>query len=188
MGAFLLIMAASGRSASYGLVADTSPAARPQLDTIVALADALIEAQSDKDRALLISVAGGEITLLQGLTTDKEKLRDATGSLFIERQAWRPLDALYLAANELAEGDLLVLLSTGTDQGSHYTVTQLAALLAEKKIRLHVIGFGPDDAAKKFLTELATATGGRSSFPVSASDRAHVVKEIIATLQARKGP
>jgi hypothetical protein len=51
-----------------------------------------------------------------------------------------------------------------------------------------VIGFGPDDAARKFLTELATATGGRSSFPLSASDRTHVVKEIIATLQARKDP
>ena len=51
-----------------------------------------------------------------------------------------------------------------------------------------MIGFGPDESAKKFLTELATATGGRSSFPVSASDRAHVVKEVIASLQSRKGP
>jgi hypothetical protein len=188
MGAFLLLLAALGWAGSYGLVADTSPAARPQLNTIIAVADALIEAQSEKDRALLISVAGGEVILQQGLTTDKEKLHDATGNLFVESQHWLPLDALYLAANELADGDLLVLLSTGADQGSHYSVTQLVALLAKKKIRLQVIGFGPDDAAKKFLIQLATATGGRSSFPVSASDRTHVVKEIIATLQARKDP
>src|SRR5688572_6344379 len=155
MGACLLTIAAAGRAASYGIVADTSPAARPQLDTIIALADALIDAQSDNDRALLVSIAGGEVTLQQALTTDKEKLHDATGSLFIERQGWRPLDALYLAASELAAGDLLVLLTTGTDQGSHYSVKQLAAVLAEKKIRLRVIGFGPDESAKKFLTELA---------------------------------
>jgi hypothetical protein len=167
-------------------VADTSPAARPQLDTIIALADALIEAQAEADRALLVSVAGGEIALQQGLTTDKDQLHDATGKLFIESQRWRPLDALYLAAGDLAAGDLLVLLATGTDQGSYYSVTQLAALLAEKKIRLQVIGFGPDAAAKKFLTELATATGGRSSFPMSAADRAQAVKEIIAALRSRK--
>jgi hypothetical protein len=133
MGALLLILAASGWAASYGLVADTSPAARPQLNTIIAVADALIEAQSDKDRAFLISIAGGEVMLQQGLTTDKEKLHDATGNLFIENQHWLPLDALYLAANELAEGDLLVLLSTGADQGSHYSVTQLAASSPKRK-------------------------------------------------------
>lgn len=42
--------------------------------------------------------------------------------------------------------------------------------------------------AASFLTELATATGGRISFPVSASDRANVVKEIVAMRQATKGP
>jgi hypothetical protein len=187
LGFALLFTSLSARAASYGIVAETSPAARTQLDTIIALADELIDAQADDDRALVISVAGGEVTLQQGLTTDKEKLHDATGNLFIENKPWLPLDALYLAAGELDEGDLLVLLSSGSDQGSHYSVAQLAALLAEKKIRLRVIGFGPNEAAKKFLTELATAAGGRSSFPVSASDRQQVLQEIIATLHARKG-
>ena len=188
---------------NYGLVIDNSGSLRQQLEKVIEAGKVLVSANRPDDETIIIRfVSRDKITIEQPFTTNKTDLNDALDNLYIEGGQTAIIDAVYLAAQKVAEYEnqrgsddrkrrALVVVSDGEDRNSYYNEAQLFQMLRETDVQIYTIGFvsdlskeggfitkSPQGKAKAFLERMATETGGRAYFPANTGELATVAKEI----------
>ena len=193
---------------NYALVIDNSGSLRSQLEKVIEAGKILVTANKAEDETSIIRfVSRDKITIEQPFTSSKVDLNDALDNLFTEGGQTAIIDAVYLAAEKVAEYEktrgkddrkrrALVIVSDGEDRDSYYNEAQLFELLRELDVQIYTIGFVNDlskeagfiaksaqGKAKAFLQRMATETGGKAYFPLDAGELSGVAKEIGAELR-----
>ncbi len=195
---------------NYSLVIDNSGSLRSQIEQVIEASKILVATNRPDDETSVIRfVSSDKIEILQDFTSNKTDINDALDSLYIEGGQTAIVDAVYLAANRVAEYDkvksdadrtrrALILVSDGEDVSSYYSQQQLFDLLRETDVQIYVVGFVNDlsrdkgfitkskqGKAKAFLEKLATETGGRFYFPNDVGELAGIAKEIAGELRTQ---
>ncbi|HEY6187555.1 MAG TPA: VWA domain-containing protein [Pyrinomonadaceae bacterium] len=195
---------------SYGLAVDNSGSMRSQIDKVIEAGKILINTNKPGDETFLVRFIDSEkIETMQDFTADKERLFDGLDSMYIEGGQTAIVDAVYLAAERVANykkgNDLndrrrraLVVVTDGEDRSSYYRLDQLFAKLREEDVQIFVIGFvneldreggiirkSPKDKAVDLINRLAKETGGRAFFPTSLSELNDIAREISNDLRTQ---
>jgi len=188
---------------SYGLAVDNSGSMRSQIDKVIEASKILVNTNKPGDETFLVRFIDSEkIETLQDFTSDKERLYDGLDSMYIEGGQTAIVDAVYLAAERIANykkgNDLndrrrraLILVTDGEDRSSYYKLDQLFAKLREEDVQIFVIGFvneldkeggiirkSPKEKAVDLINRLAKETGGRAFFPNSLSELNDIARDI----------
>ena len=172
---------------SYGLAVDTSGSLRSQLQSVIDAGKSIINTNKSGDETFLVRfISSDKIETVQDFTSNQDLLIDGLDSLYVEGGQTAVIDAVYLAAERLAEykkGDdndrrrrALILVTDGEDRVSFYTQEQLFARLREQDVQIYVIGFvneldkdggfirkSPRERSVNLINKLASETGGRHS-------------------------
>jgi Ca-activated chloride channel family protein len=194
---------------SYGLAVDTSGSLRSQLPTVIDAAKTIINSNKTGDETFLVGfISSDKIETLKDFSSNKDDLIDAVDNLFTEGGQSAVVDAVYLAAEHVAEykkGNMddrrrraLILVTDGEDRDSYYKPDQLFARLREEDVQIYVIGFvnelekegglikkSPRERAVSLLTRLATDTGGRAFFPESIAELPAIADSIVRDLRTQ---
>ncbi|MEZ5824941.1 MAG: VWA domain-containing protein [Geminicoccaceae bacterium] len=186
-------------SASMGEPMDPQAGERRRMDVVSDIAGAFIEGRRG-DRVALVGFAS-EAYLIAPPTYDTDAVAGFLDELAIGL-AGRRTDlgaAVGMSIRTLeaqpAEARLAVILSDGEGNAGDLAPDTAAALAAEKKIRIHTIGFGAesdagssaDSDSKSALATIADATGGRHFRARTAADLGEIYREIdrIEPVQAK---
>jgi Ca-activated chloride channel homolog len=195
---------------NYSLVIDNSGSLRQQIEQVIEAGKTLVGAnRQDDETAIIRFVSSDKIEVLQDFSKSKTDLNDALDNMYIEGGQTAIIDAVYLSVerlnqNNTAQKDLdrtrraIVLVTDGEDRSSYYSEAQLLELLKESDVQIFVVGFvkelssdkgfiskSPQGKAKSFLERLASATGGKSYFPASASEMNIIAKDIASELRTQ---
>ncbi|MDQ3490000.1 MAG: VWA domain-containing protein [Acidobacteriota bacterium] len=195
---------------NYALVIDNSGSLRSQLEKVVEAAKILVNTNKPDDETSIIRfVSRDKISIEQQFTANKTDLNDSLENLFIEGGRTAIIDAVYLAAKQVAEYEqekgkddrkrrALVIVSDGEDRDSYYNEAQLFELLRETDVQIYTIGFigdlskdggfigkSPQGKAKAFLERMATETGGKAYFPAGTNELSGLAKEIGSELRVQ---
>ncbi|MDQ2856663.1 MAG: VWA domain-containing protein, partial [Acidobacteriota bacterium] len=167
----------------YAIAIDASLSFRNVFASSLGACKLLIDSNSAGDETALIRfVSSDKITKEQDFTSDKSRLGNVLGQLFLEGGQSAVIDAVYLAVQtvgpEFAGRRAVVLVSDGEDRKSVHTVDELVKLLRENEVRVFVIGVvaqldndagsigeTPRQKAEQLLNRMARETGGRVFFP-----------------------
>ncbi len=194
----------------YGLVLDNSGSLRQQLDKIIEASKILVATNKPADETMVIRfVSRDKISIEQNFTTSKQYINDALENLYIEGGQTAVIDAIYLAAEKVAEYNkdkdkddrrrrALIIVTDGEDRDSYYTEPQLFEMLRETDVQIYTIGFindlskdsgliskSPQAKARAFLQKLATETGGKAYFPATSAELPGLAKEIASELRTQ---
>ena len=194
---------------SYGLAVDNSGSLRPQLQSVIDAAKTIVNSNKPGDETFIIRfIDSTKVELKQDFTANKDSLIDTLDDFFIEGGQTAVIDAVYLAAEHVAEykkGDdsdhrrrALVVVTDGEDRNSTYHEAQLFARLREEDVQIYVIGFvreldkeaglirkSPRDKAVNLINKLASETGGRAFFPESLTELPQIANEIVRDLRTQ---
>jgi Ca-activated chloride channel homolog len=194
---------------SYGLAVDTSGSLRTQLQSVIDAAKTIISSNKPGDETFLVRfISSDKIETVQDFTPSKDQLMDGLDSLYVEGGQTAIVDAVYLAAEHVAEykkiseGDrrrrALIVITDGEDRASFYKQEQLFARLREEDVQIYVIGFvneldkegglirkSPRERAVNLINRLATETGGRAFLPQSISEVPQIANEIVRDLRTQ---
>lgn len=194
---------------SYGLAVDTSGSLRSQLPTVIDAAKTIVNSNKTGDETFLMGfISSDKIETLKDFSANKDDLLDAVDNLFTEGGQSAVVDAVYLAAEHVAQykkGNMddrrrraLILVTDGEDRDSYYKPEQLFAQLREQDVQIYVIGFvnelekegglikkSPRERAVSLLTRLATDTGGRAFFPNSIAELPEIANSIVRDLRTQ---
>jgi hypothetical protein len=187
---------------AYCLIIDNTPAMRSQLVSFITLGQTFVENNTPADETAIITFSNRDNTTLeQRFTTKQALLLHSLDNMYAQGGAPDLLDAVYLAADMLAENagvgkpvpanHALVLLTAGANADSFYRTEQVLAMLREKHVRVYVIGFpqvlGPDAkveaAARELCRQLAAESGGRAFFPANHDEAKESAREIIGLIR-----
>ena len=194
----------------YSLVIDNSGSLRGQIDQVINAGKVLVHTNKDADKTSVIRfISSDKIEVVQEFTSNKQDIDDALDNLYIEGGQTAIIDAVYLAAQRVAENErkggdsdrtrrALILVTDGEDRDSYYKEAQLMELLRETDVQIYVIGFvndlskdsgfirkSPRGKAKDFLERLATQTGGKVYFPNSTSELDDIARNISSELRTQ---
>jgi len=195
---------------NYTLVIDNSGSLRSQIEQVIEASKILVGTNKPEDETSVIRfVSSDKIEILQNFTPNRTDINDALDSLYIEGGETAIVDAVYLAASEVAKYEkstsqddrkrrALILVSDGEDRNSYYTQQQLFDLLRESDVQIYVVGFvrdlssdkgfitkSPQSKAKAFLEKLAAETGGKAYFPASVSELNGIARDIASELRTQ---
>jgi Ca-activated chloride channel family protein len=194
---------------SYGLAVDTSGSLRAQLQSVIDAAKTIVNSNKSGDETFIIRfIDSSKIELRQDFTANKDSLIDTLDDFYIEGGQTAIIDAVYLAAEHVAEykkgddGDrrrrALIVVTDGEDRNSTYHEAQLFARLREEDVQIYVIGFvreldkesglirkSPRDKAVNLINKLATETGGRAFFPESITELPQIANDIVRDLRTQ---
>lgn len=195
---------------NYSLLVDNSGSLRQQIEQVIDAGKTLVGAnRPDDETAIIRFVSSDKIEVLQDFSKNKTDLNDALDNMYIEGGQTAITDAVYLAVERLNQNsnpqkDLdrtrraIVLVTDGEDRSSYYSEAQLMELLKESDVQIFVVGFvkdlsndrgfiskSPQGKAKSYLERLASATGGKSYFPASASEMNTIAKDIASELRTQ---
>ena len=194
---------------SYGLAVDTSGSLRSQLQSVIDAGKTIVNSNKPGDETFLVRfISSDKIETVQDFTSNKDLLMDGLDSLYIEGGQTAIIDAVYLAAEHIAEykkGNdsdrrrrALIVITDGEDRSSIYSQEKLFASLREEDVQIYVIGFvreldkegglirkSPRDKAVNLLNKLATETGGRAFFPESLTELPQIANEIVRDLRTQ---
>jgi Ca-activated chloride channel homolog len=195
---------------NYALVIDNSGSLRQQLDKVIEAGKVFVNTNKPEDETMIIRFVGRDkIEIEQPFTSKKEDLNDALENLYIEGGQTAVIDAVYLAAENVAEYEksniakdrkrrALILVTDGEDRNSFYNEKQLFELLRESDVQIYVIGFvddlsndggfiskSPQAKAKALLERLATETGGKAYFPKTPAELPGLAREISSELRTQ---
>ena len=197
---------------SYGLAVDTSGSLRSQLPTVIDAAKTIINSNKPGDETFLMGfISSDKIETLLDFSSRKDDLLDAVDNLYTEGGQSAVVDAVYLAAEHVAEykkGNMddrrrraLILVTDGEDRDSFYKADQLFARLREADVQIYIIGFvnelednkeggifirkSAKDKAVNLITRLATDTGGRAFFPQSIAELPEIANAIVRDLRTQ---
>lgn len=193
---------------NYALLIDNSGSLRSQLEKVIEAGKIIVATnRADDETSIIRFVSRDKITIEQPFTANKTDLNDALDNLYIEGGQTAIIDAIYLAAEKVAEYEkvrgqddrkrrALVIVSDGEDRDSYYNEAQLFELLRELDVQIYSIGFvsdlskdggfiskSPQGKAKAFLQRLATDTGGKAYFPTDVGELASLAKDIGSELR-----
>ncbi len=193
---------------NYALVIDNSGSLRSQLEKVIEAGKVIVATnKADDETSVIRFVSRDKITIEQPFTANKIDLNDALDNLYIEGGQTAIIDAVYLAAEKVAEYEkvrgnddrkrrALVIVSDGEDRDSYYNEAQLFELLRELDVQIYAIGFvgdlskeagfiakSPQGKAKAFLQRLANETGGKAYFPADVGELNVLAKDIGAELR-----
>lgn len=197
---------------SYGLAVDTSGSLRSQLPTVIDAAKTIINSNKSGDETFLMGfISSDKIETLLDFSSKKDDLLDAVDNLYTEGGQSAVVDAVYLAAEHVAEYKkgttddrrrrALILVTDGEDRDSYYKADQLFARLREADVQIYIIGFvnelednkeggifirkSSKDKAVSLITRLATDTGGRAFFPQSIAELPEIANAIVRDLRTQ---
>ncbi len=194
---------------SYGLAVDTSGSLRSQLQGVIDAGKTIINSNKPGDETFLVRfISSDKIETVQDFTPKQDLLIDALDSLYVEGGQTAIIDAVYLAADHVAEYKknddsdrrrrALILITDGEDRFSFYSQEKLFARLREADVQIYVIGFvneldkegglirkSPRDKAVNLINKLATETGGRAFMPTSLSELPQIAAEIVRDLRTQ---
>ena len=131
---------------SYGLAVDTSGSLRTQLQSMIDAGKSIVNTNKPGDETFLVRfISSDKIITEQDFTSNRDLLIDALDGLYTEGGQTAVIDAVYLAAERLAEykkGDdndrrrrALIVVTDGEDRVSFYKQEQLFARLREQDVR-----------------------------------------------------
>ena len=194
---------------SYGLAVDTSGSLRTQLQSVIDAGKSIINTNKPGDETFLVRfISSDKIITEQDFTSNQDLLIDALDGLYTEGGQTAVIDAVYLAAERLAEykkGDdndrrrrALIVVTDGEDRVSFYKQEQLFARLREQDVQIYVIGFvneldkeggfirkSPRERSVNLINKMASETGGRAFFPQSLSELPQIANEIVRDLRTQ---
>lgn len=179
---------------SYGIVIDNSGSYRVIFEQVLKAANEIIESNESDDEAFVVRfVDSDKIYLLQDFTSSKDDLLSATEDLFIEGGQTAILDAVYFAAQHLAENEnarenrrkVLILITDGEDRSSRYKIGEVLKFLKDEKIQVYTLGLSAGKVYKNLLEKLAKETDGKSFIAEKRSDIGATVKQLAAALRER---
>ena len=159
----------------------------------------IVNTNKPEDETFLVRFISSDIIeTVQELTSDKELLKKGLDSLYVEGGQTAVFDALYLGAEYLAKNRTdpnavrrraLILVTDGEDRNSYYTKDHLLRYLVSTNTQVFTVALTKDlqankvDKAFRFLSELATDTGGRTYFANTRADIERVSNEIIKDIR-----
>ncbi len=192
---------------NYSLVIDNSGSLRQQINEVIDASKSIVNTNRAGDETSVIRfVSSDKIEIVQDFTNDKEYVGEALDNLYIEGGRTAIIDAVYLAAQRVAEYErsndrlrrALILVTDGEDVSSFYTQKQLFDLLTETDVQIFVVGFVKDldskggfisksaqSKAKSFLEALATQTGGKAYFPDNVSQMQEIARDISGEMRTQ---
>ncbi len=197
---------------SYGLAIDTSGSLRSQISKVIDAGKTIINNNKEGDETFLMRfISSDKIEVAKDFSSDKAALIDVLESFFPEGGQTAVIDAVYLAAEHVAEykkgNELedrrrraLIVVTDGEDRVSYYKERDLFARLREEDVQIFVIGFVNElDEEKKgffirksskskavdLITNMAEETGGRAFFPNSLSDLPGIAEEITRDMRTQ---
>src|SRR5688572_7654756 len=195
---------------NYTMLVDNSGSLRQQIDQVIDAGKTLVASNRPGDETAVIRfVSSDKIEVLQDFSKSKTDLNDALDNMYIEGGQTAIIDAVYLAVERLNQNNsqqkdldrtrrAIVLVTDGEDRSSYYSEAQLLELLKESDVQIFVVGFvkelssdkgfiskSPQGKAKALLERLASATGGKSYFPASASEMNSIAKDIASELRTQ---
>lgn len=197
---------------SYGLAIDTSGSLRQQIVKVIEAGKTVINSNKPGDETFLMRFISKEkMDLAQDFTSDKGLLIEVLEDFFPEGGQTAVIDAVYLAAEHVAEykkgSDLddrrrraLIVVTDGEDRESFYTQEQLFQQLREEDVQIFVIGFvnelddekkgvfirkSPKSKAVNLINKLAEETGGRAFFPNSLTELPGIAEEITRDMRTQ---
>ncbi|HJR05907.1 MAG TPA: VWA domain-containing protein [Pyrinomonadaceae bacterium] len=171
---------------SYAVLVDNSGSLRTMIDPMIRMGESLVESNNAQDETMIVRFVGREnIETLREFTSNKNALRSAFEEMYVEGGLTALVEALYLAAREVAarrpdeaRHRALVVITDGEDRGSFYKPDYLLNYLRQHQIQVFAIGLtdavggdafsksdGGRDKARKLLNTLAAETGGHALFP-----------------------
>jgi Ca-activated chloride channel family protein len=186
---------------TYGLLVDCSGSMRSQIEHVVRSGMRIVNTNKPEDETFLVRFVSSDIIeTVQELTSNKELLKKGLESLYVEGGQTAVIDAVYLSAEYLAKKKpdanavrrrALILVTDGEDRNSFYkkdfllnylvsTNTQVFTLALTKELQATKV-----DKAFKFLSELATDTGGRTYFANTPADIERISNEIIKDIRTQ---
>jgi Ca-activated chloride channel family protein len=194
---------------SYGLAVDSSGSLRSQLTQVIDAAKTIINSNKPADETFLLRfVDNTKIETLQEFTSNKDDLIDAVDRIYVEGGQTAIIDAVYLAAEHVAEYKknsdadrrrrALILVTDGEDRASFYKKEDLFGRLKEEDVQIYVIGFvneldsekglirkSKKEQAMALLDRFATETGGRVFYPRSLADLPGIANEITRDMRTQ---
>jgi len=194
------------RAVDLGLVIDSSASVRSLIDSIIEAARLVVVNRQPKDEIFIERfISTDKIQKLQDFTSDEKVLNKALDSIFVEGGQSAVVDAVYTAANYVAEHNrnsdrrkVLVLFTDGEDRLSTYKLEKLLSLLHQKKVQIFAVGLtvdldkessptrlSPRDKAEKLLNTLAAESGGRAFFPKDKSELNDSIAQIVHDLHGQ---
>ena len=199
----VLSVEADARPVDLGLVIDSSASLRSLIESILEGARLVVVNRRPEDEIFIERfISSDKIEKLQGFTRDEDALTKALNSIMIEGGRSAILDALYMAADFVADHNrksdrrkALVLFTDGEDRASIYKLDKLISLLRQKKVQVFIVGLTLEldeqgaigrasarDKAEKLLNTIADETGGRAFFPRNKSELVDSITKIVHDL------
>lgn len=195
------------RPLSYGLLIDNSGSLRSQFEDVIEAAETIINANQTEDEAFLMRfVSTEQIQVLQDFTLSKAALQRALNNLVIEGGQTALTDAVYIAAQKLAERQkesggparrrALIIVTDGEDRKNRYKPEMLFDFLRATDVQIFIIGLvnqlGDEDRfvqkssrekSKEYIERLAKETGGRVFYPRTGDELTEASAEIMRDLR-----
>ena len=184
---------------TYGLLVDCSGSMRSQIARVVGAGMRIVNSNKPADETFLVRfVSSDKIETMQELTSDKELLKKGLDALYIEAGQTAVFDALYVSAEYLAKQKAapnavrrraLILVTDGEDRNSYYKKDQILRFLVSTDTQVFTLALTKElpanklDSTFKFLSQLATETGGRTYFANTPDDLERVAGEIIKDIR-----
>ena len=179
---------------SVGLVIDASGSMSSKMDRLRTAAMTFVQESNPEDETSIVSF-GDDVELKQDFTADTQKLSRALED--ISTTGYTSLyDAILLGAKHLQEEGshekkVLLIVSDGDDNRSHYSLNQVLESLRESKIIVYSVGLRDefddsqmfDSQGRKALKKVAEVTGGASYFPRSVSEVQQICRTIARDLR-----
>ena len=195
------------RPIDLGIAIDTTGSFRRILGAAIQAAQLIIINRRPEDEIFIERfISSDKIEKMQDFTTDKNMLLQALDTLYVEQGQTAVIDALYTAANYVAEHNkavtgrrkAVVIITDGEDRNSYYNSEKLFELLREKKVQVFVLGIlvdlderpgymrgNPRDKAEKLLKNIAEESGGRVFFSRDGKELLEATKQIILDLRGQ---
>ncbi len=186
---------------AFGLVVDSSGSMRTDINRVVDFGRLVARGAGPDSAGFVVRfVASDNIRVTQELTGDWRALEAALEDIFIEGGQTAINDAVYLAAERVAQYRKaektprrysLVLVTDGEDRASFYKDEDVYAELREAGARVFVIGLVQDkyqwttpEKAKQYMRRLASASGGSAYFWRKGDDLAPVAQRVLEDMGA----
>lgn len=191
----------------YGLALDKSGSYRVAFPLAIETCRAVIKSNLPDDQTLLVSfVNSDKIETVQDFTSDQNALTDVLDGLFVENGSSAILDAVYLAAQRVAQyksmnGRYLrravILVTDGDERSSYYTMEDVLKLLRKIDVQVFAVSLAkesykgptlnqrPVKGAVDLLTTLANESGGQAFFPKSVSELETVTKQMMNMIRSQ---
>lgn len=186
---------------AFGLAVDSSGSMRRNIDRVTDFGKLVVRGAGPDSVGFVVSfIDSDHIRVVQDTTTNRGALEAALDDIFIEGGQTAINDAVYLAAERVAQFRKLekiprrysvVLVTDGEDRASYYKDEEVYAKLRETGVRVFVIGLVQSEynsttpeKAKQYMRRLALESGGSVYFWKRGDELPPVARLVLADMSA----